>query len=183
MLDPTTRTTILKLRQEKLSIRRIARLLKISRNSVSKVIASQSSQPPPILRLEKAQPHREQILELYHRCRGNLVRVHEELVEGGAKLSYSALTRFCRAHGIGTKPKQAVGRYHFEPGQEIQHDTSPHVVVIGGKKRRVQTASAVLAYSRMSFLQCYPRFQRFECNAHGSPRGLRTASCTSIHSS
>ena len=45
----------------------------------------------------------------------------------------------------------------------MQHDTSPHTVEIGGVKRRVQTASAVLCHSRMLFFQCYPRFRRFEC--------------------
>jgi hypothetical protein len=44
----------------------------------------------------------------------------------------------------------------------MQHDTSPHVVELGGKKQKVQTASAVLCYSRMLFFQCFPTFQRFD---------------------
>jgi hypothetical protein len=91
------------------------------------------------------------------------VRVHEELVISGAELSYPALTAFCRRHGIGQAPPVAVGQYHFEPGEEMQHDTSPHEVALAGKKRKVQTASAVLCYSRMLFFQCYPTFQRFDC--------------------
>ena len=47
--------------------------------------------------------------------------------------------------------------------EEMQHDTSPHELELGGKKRKVQTASAVLCYSRMLFFQCYPTFQRFDC--------------------
>jgi hypothetical protein len=35
----------------------------------------------------------------------------------------------------------------------MQHDTSPHEIKLAGKKRRVQTASAVLCYSRMLFFQ------------------------------
>ena len=38
---------------------------------------------------EKAEPYRQQILELFAQCKGNLVRVHEELVAGGAELSYT----------------------------------------------------------------------------------------------
>jgi hypothetical protein len=57
----------------------------------------------------------------------------------------------------------AAGQYHFEPGEEMQHDTSPHEVQLAGKKRKVQTASGVLYYSRMLFFQCYPAFQRFDC--------------------
>jgi len=91
------------------------------------------------------------------------VRVHEELVAAGAELSYPALTAFCRRHGIGQAPPVASGQYHFEPGEEMQHDTSPHEVELDGRKRKVQTASAVLCYSRMLFFQCYPTFRRFDC--------------------
>lgn len=163
MLDEKTRDTILTLAQRQISMRRIAKLLQISRHSVKKVIESQSSQIKPISRPEKAQPYRDEILELHATCRGNLVRVHEELTAQGAQISYPALTAFCRRHRIGAKPKQRAGRYSFEPGQEMQHDTSAHKAEIGGKVRKIQTASAVLCYSRMIFFQCYPRFRRFEC--------------------
>src|SRR5438093_1227324 len=89
-------------------------------------------------------------------------RVHEDLVEGGAVLSYAALTAFCRRHGLGYAPPTPAGRYDFAPGEEIQHDTSPHELELAGKKRKVQTASAVLCYSRMLFFQCYPNFRRFD---------------------
>lgn len=91
------------------------------------------------------------------------MRVHEELLAAGAELSYPALTAFCRRHGIGQTAPEAAGHYEFEPGQELQHDTSPHDLVLGGKTRKVQTASAVLCYSRMLFIQCYPAFRRFDC--------------------
>ena len=91
------------------------------------------------------------------------MRVHEELLASGAQLSYQALTAFCRRHGIGQAPPVPAGQYHFEPGEEMQHDTSPHELELAGKKRKVQTASAVLCYSRMLFFQCYPTFQRFDC--------------------
>jgi transposase len=116
-----------------------------------------------LIRSEKAEPYRQQILEQWINCKGNLVRVHEELVASGMPLSYPALTAFCRRHGIGQKPKVAVGQYEFQPSEELQHDTSPHQVEIAGKRRGVQTASAVLCYSRMLFFQCYPTFQRFDC--------------------
>ena len=78
-------------------------------------------------------------------------------------MSYAALTAFCRRQGIGHEPKKPAGEYHFLPGQELQNDTSPHDVKMGGQLRRVQTASAVLCYSRMLFFQFYPTFQRFDC--------------------
>ena len=91
------------------------------------------------------------------------MRVHEELVAGGAALSYPALTGFCRRQGIGQTPLVPAGQYHFEPGVEMQHDTSPHTVEVGGRKYKAQTASAVLCYSRMLFFQINPTFQRFDC--------------------
>jgi hypothetical protein len=101
---------------------------------------------------------------LYDSCEGNLVRVHEELVaEGAAELSYPALTAFCRRQGIGQKERVPVGRYPFEPAQEMQHDTSPHELMLDGRRRRVQTASLVLCYSRLLFFQFYPRFTRLDC--------------------
>ena len=163
MLDQTTRTTILTLHEAGHGTRAIARTLHISRNVVKRVIDSRSAEPPPFARGDKVEPYRDQILELLERCKGNLVRVHEELTALGAQISYPALTGYCRRHGIGHEPVQPVGRYHFDPGQEMQHDTSPHDVILGGHKRRVQTASLVLCYSRMLFFQHYPRFDRFAC--------------------
>ena len=118
---------------------------------------------PPLLRPEKAEPYRPQILELMNTSKGNLVRVREELAARGVSLSYSTLTAFCHRHGIGQPPPVAAGRYEFQPGEEMQHDTSPHEVQLAGQRRKVQTAAAVLAYSRMLFFQMYPTFQRFDC--------------------
>jgi transposase len=141
----------------------IAQVLRVSRLSVRKVLRSNSTNVPEIQRAEKAEPYREQILDLLTSCKGNLVRVHEELVASGAALSYPALTGFCRRQGIGQTPVVPAGQYHFEPGVEMQHDTSPHTVEVGGRKYKAQTASAVLCYSRMLFFQINPTFQRFDC--------------------
>jgi hypothetical protein len=163
VLTESQRATILELHSQGLGQRRIARTLKIARPTVKKVIDSQSPTRPAIDRASKVEPYREEIVELYPRCKGNLVRVHEELQVLGAELSYPALTAWCRREGIGQEPKVPAGRYHFDPGEEMQHDTSPHTVVIGGRRRKVQTASAVLCHSRMVLVQCYRRFRRFEC--------------------
>jgi transposase len=163
MLSQAQRTTILELHGQGVSKHEIARVLKVSRLTVRKVLRSNSVQVPSILRREKAAPYRQQILELMTRCQGNLVRVREELAASGIQLSYSTLTAFCHRHGIGQPPVVAAGTYDFLPGEEMQHDTSPHELLLAGKKRKVQTASAVLCYSRMLFFQMYPTFQRFDC--------------------
>lgn len=163
MLDEVTRSTILRLRDEGHGTRRIAKELRISRAAVRSVVERGNAAVPHLARKELALEHRAEILELYHSCKSNLVRVHEELVAGGAALSYQALTAFCRRHGIGHENKPPVGRYHFEPGEEMQHDTSPHKIKLCGKDVHVETASLVLAHSRMLYFQHYPRFTRFVC--------------------
>jgi transposase len=163
MLSQSQRVAILELHAQKVSGREIARVLKINRRTVREVLRSGSTEVPLVSRAEICEPHRDQILELLARCKSNLVRVQEELAASGADLSYSALTAFCRRHGIGQAPVVAAGRYTFEPGAEMQHDTSPHMVEVAGKRRKAQTASVVLCYSRLLFFQIYPTFNRFDC--------------------
>jgi transposase len=163
MLDQSTRQAIVRLHEQGHGTRSIARALGVSRTAVRFVLGSGTVQAPSMQRAERAEPYRQDILELYKSCKGNLVRVHEELLARGAALSYPALTAFCRKHGIGRKRPLPAGQYHFAPAQEMQHDTSPHQASIGGKLRRVQTASLVLCYSRMLYIQLYPSFTRFDC--------------------
>jgi transposase len=163
MLSQAQRTAVLELKAKGVTKREIARLLNLSRLTVRKVLRSNSTSVPQIQRAEKAEPYRQQILDLLSTCKGNLVRVHEELTASGAALSYPALTAFCRRQGIGQTPIMPAGQYYFEPGVEMQHDTSPHEVEVGSRKYKAQTASAVLCYSRMLFFQINPTFQRFDC--------------------
>ena len=163
MLTQTQRAAILQLHSQQVPKREIARLLEISRQSVRRVLKANSASVPKIERSEKPTPYRQQILELLPACKGNLVRVHEELVAGGAEFSYQALTAFCRREEIGHTAPAPAGRYQFQPGEETQHDTSPHTVTVGGRTFKAQTASAVLCYSRMLFFQILPGFQRFDC--------------------
>lgn len=163
MIHHDIRAAILTLRAQGHGTRTIARTLKVSRWTVREVLRAGNPEVPRPARPEKASSLEADIRREYERCKGNLVRVHEELLAAGAVLSYQALTGFCRRHGIGYEPPKPAGRYHFEPGQEMQHDTSPHVARIGGAERKVQTASLVLPYSRMRFIQLYPAFNRFVC--------------------
>jgi transposase len=164
MLSHNQRTTILELHARGMPRREIARTLGLSRKAVGEVIRSGRAEVPTLVRTSRLNEHRELIRQLFASCRSNLVRVHEELVaETKAAVSYAALTAFCRREGIGTTPKIASGEYDFAPGQEMQHDTSPHQLDILGKLRAVQTASAVLCYSRRLLFQFYPSFTRFEC--------------------
>jgi hypothetical protein len=165
MLDEQTRTAIFKLHEHGHGSRAIAQALKVARATVRQVIRSGHRTVPPLLRAQRCEPWREQILQLHAQYQGHLGRVYEELLKSGATLSYPALTAFCRRHRIGSAPPPPAGHYEFAPGREMQHDTSPHTAQIGGVRTRVQTASVVLCYSRTIFFQMYPRFTRFECKA------------------
>ena len=80
----------------------------------------------------------------------------------GAEVPYSTLTYWVRELQLREEPPARVGHYDFAPGQEMQHDTSPHRLRIGGILLTAQCAGLILGFSRQSFIQYYPRFTRFE---------------------
>jgi transposase len=173
MLDRELRTAILTLAAKGRRIREIARALGVSRNSVKAVLDQGQAQPQAQERASQLDAHLEEIRALHALCRGkdgrvNMVRVWEELrgrlEKDGKKLeaSYQALTWFCRQRGIGAVEKVPAGRIVTAPGEEMQHDTSPHIISLSGKKVTRQCASLVLGYSRMLYVQYYPRFDRFQ---------------------
>ncbi len=165
MLDEPTRQAILRLLQGGRGVRQTARAVGVSRNAVRRVRKEGGAEVPVILRAEQLTPHRDRIEALLKSCKGNLVRVHEELEGEDVHVGYSTLTTYCRKHALLGQPKQRSGTYHFAPGEEMQHDTSPHDIVIGGRKRRMQCASVVLCYSREMFVQVYPTYNRFYAKA------------------
>jgi len=161
MLDLDTRRAIFQLKGRGLGLRAIARALGISRNSVRAVLAQGSAEVPSIERPQVGSPHLDALRVLYAECKGNRVRVWEEAQKQGIAISYPALTAFLRRCGVGVKVKQPAGQYHFGPGEEMQHDTSPHQVKVGETMRHLQCASLVLCYSRMIFARAYPVWNRF----------------------
>jgi hypothetical protein len=162
VLNYHIRSAILQLALVGHGTRFIANAVGVSRKAVRKVIEEGSAEVPEIVRPDRLGPYLAQIRALYTVCAGNLVRVHEELLaRHGVEVPYSTLTRFCRDAKIGVVPKQAAGRYVFGPGEEMQHDTSPHVVEIDNRPVRLQCASLVMCFSRRRFIQCYPRWTRF----------------------
>ena len=161
MLDADRRHAILTLSQQGHGVRTIARAVGVSRNAVRRVQESGSAAVNEAVHPEQLTCDLETIRDLYSHCRGNRVRVWEELTALGTTVPYTTLTGFMRRHGIGVAAKVRAGSYSFEPGEEMQHDTSPHDVEVGGKKRRLQCAALVLCHSRMLFARCYPTFNRF----------------------
>lgn len=162
MLDEDTRQTVLRLLAAQQSKRAIAKALKISREAVAKIALAGVATLPERTPTSRLDPHHDKIVALHRACKGNWVRVHECLQDEGVAVGYSALTEYARHHKIGKKAKKRSGQYDFGPGQEMQHDTSPHDVVIGGRQFRLQCASLVLCHSRMLYAQVYWRWSRLE---------------------
>lgn len=147
------------------SLREISRLLRLSRNTVRRILRTPDTRdaPTPQAGAGPLEPALQQRLqEVYARARGNAVRMGQILgEEDGLSLPYSTLTRWVRRAELRQRPKRS-GQYHFEPGQEMQHDTSPHRLEVAGAGQLAQCASLVLAYSQRLFMQYYARFTRLE---------------------
>ncbi len=163
MIPYEIREAILVLQQQGRAIREISRALKVSRNTVRRVLRKSKPKPPPAPTQDPALM--EVLPAIYRRCKGNGVRIREILEDEYAiEIAYSTLTCLLREQQL-REPKRRSGIYTFEPGEEMQHDTSPHWVELGEKRLTAQCASLILAYSRLLFIQYYPAFTRFEAKA------------------
>ncbi len=150
------------LRAQGHTLREISRLLHLARNTVRRILRSSPHEARGEPRAAaRADQHAGQIAEAFIKARGNVVRAQELLAGQGVEIAYSSLTR--RVRQAELRPgKRRAGEYSPLPGVEMQHDTSPHRVTIGGRSVTAQCASLVLACSRRLFAQYYPRFTRFE---------------------
>ena len=163
MIRQSKKDAIVELKKTGMSLRDIAKTLKAGRNTVTKVLDDQDEEALP-QRNSRYEEHVPLIQELFKDCKGNAVRVVEELESRHQiKIPYQSLTWIMRKYEIRERKKRRAGQYYFKPGQEMQHDTSPHLVVINGKKVSTQCASLTLAFCRRIFIQYYPCFTRFEC--------------------
>lgn len=160
MISETLRQTIVCLHERGVALREICQIVKCSRNTVRRALRpSRQSKPGD---RSKYLPVVELLPELLHRCKHNRERVCEVLAsEHGVVIPYSTLTWLIREQALN-EPKPRSGEYHFGPGEEMQHDTSPHSILLNGQTHTLQCASLVLAYCRVLYVQYYLRFTRFE---------------------
>ena len=110
MIDPDLREAILALHRKGTPIRKIVRLLAISRNSVRGVI--RQPPPPPAGVAEPAIPAHllTPLRETFVRCEGNVVRVQEVLAaEHAIDIPYSTLTRWVREADLRAPKQRAPG--------------------------------------------------------------------------
>ena len=161
MITKESQQAIISLHERGVPTRQISQILKISRNTVKRVL--QGKWQDTVQRPSSYGDLSDVVREAFASAEGNAVRVQEILESKcGRKVPYSTLTRIVRDLELRQDRKQRAGAYVFGPGEEMQHDTSPHQVLMGGKKVKAQCADLVLAYSRRLFIQYYPAYTRFE---------------------
>src|SRR5436309_12841220 len=151
------------------TIREIVRDLKVSRNTVRKVLRSgetafeyeRNVQPRPklgrwmtelddLLSGNAAKPAREQL---------TLIRLFEDLRGRGYEGGYDAVRRYARrwAKERGQATAAAFVPLSFAPGEAYQFDWSHEVVLLSGVTVTVKVAHVRLCHSRMLFVRAYPR--------------------------
>jgi transposase len=187
--------TIGRIRREHLSkgksIKEIARDLKISRNTVRKVLRSGDTsfsyerevQPRPKLGRWKAELDRMLITNAGKstRERLTLIRVYEELRALGYEGGYDAVRRYARTWGRehAALTADAYVPLSFAPGEAYQFDWSHEIVVMNGVTTAVKVAHVRLCHSRMMFARAYPReTQEMVFDAHERAFAFFKGACT-----
>ncbi len=173
------------------SIREIARDLKVSRNTVRKVLRSGATsfeymrvvQPRPKLGawhgdLDRMLSDNETRAA---RERLTLIRVFEELRGLGYQGSYDAVRRYAKKWRVerGAATAEAYVPLSFAPGEAYQFDWSHEVVLINGTTVTVKVAHVRLCHSRMLFVRAYPReTQEMVFDAHNRAFAFFKGTCT-----
>jgi transposase len=187
--------TIGRIRREHLvkgkSIKEIARDLKISRNTVRRILRSGETsfsyerevQPRPRLGSWKADLDRMLTINAGKapRERLTLIRLFEELRALGYEGGYDAVRRYARAWSR-EHASQTVAVFvplSFAPGEAYQFDWSHEIVVINGVTVTVKVAHMRLCHSRMMFFRAYPReTQEMVFDAHERAVAFFKGACT-----
>src|SRR6266478_2513551 len=172
------------------TIKEIARDLKVSRNTVRRVLRSGATsfeyerevQPRPklgrwtadlenVLAANAIKAAREQL---------TLIRMFEELRGRGYDGGYDAVRRYARrwAKQHGQATSTAYVPLSFGPGEAYQFDWSHEVVLLSGVTVIVKVAHVRLCHSRMLFVRAYPReTQEMVFDAHDRAFALFKGTC------
>ena len=164
MLSAEQCQTILALSRAGESNRSIARRLSIDRKTVNGVLENKRKSEES-MRSACAKIDEELLRTLHVDCDGRIQRIHEKLSEEhGVEIAYSTLTLHCRKLGLSAKRKATKRHYHIsmDPGEEMQHDTSPYTITLGSVRIKVIASVVYLRYSKMRYLKFYLHFCRYD---------------------
>ncbi len=150
-------------------IKTISRKLKVSRNTVRKVLRSgvtehkykREHQPLPQLadHVDRLESLLEDDWQRPKKRRYTAKRLFEVLQSEGYSGGYDSIQRYVKKWRTnkGKTSKSAYIPLHFEAGDAYQFDWSHESVVLGGVAQVVKVAHFRLSHSRQSFIVAYPR--------------------------
>jgi transposase len=175
---------------KKHGIKRIARELRLSRNTVRLIVRGEARehryhrQDQPLPQLGAYREHLEKLLEENAgkgpRERLTFQRIYEALRLEGYRGGYDAVRRYGRAWERRHAASQAEAYVPlvFAPGEAYQFDWSHECVVIDGVVTMAKIAHMRLCHSRMPFLRAYPReAQEMVFDAHEKAFAFFKGSC------
>ena len=151
------------------TIRQIARDLRVSRNTVRKVLRSGETsfeydrEVQPLPKLGRWTADLDELLAgnatKAAREQLTLIRIFEELRRRGYEGGYDAVRRYARrwSKERGHSTAAAFVPLTFAPGEAYQFDWSHEVVLLSGVTVIVKAAHVRLCHSRMLFVRTYPR--------------------------
>ena len=157
--------------RQKLSIREIARLTGVSRNTVTKHLAANTIEPifATPERQSKLDPFAEKLVSWLkteagksRKERRTVKQLHADLLVLGFTGSYARVAAFARRWKADRhREQQTTGRgtfvpLHFDPGEAFQFDWSEDFAVLGGERTKLQMAHIKLSHSRAFLLRAYP---------------------------
>ena len=152
------------------AIKKIARDLRVSKNTVRKVVRGDETsysyerkiQPMPKLGpwVEELERRLEANEKKPRRDRFSLLRVHEDLLALGYGGGYDAVRPYARTWRRRWRllsPSQGFVPLSFDPGEAYQFDWSHEYARLSGVTTKVKAAHMRLCYSRMQLVQIFPR--------------------------
>jgi transposase len=173
------------------SMKKIARELHVSRNTVRKILRTDETdfsyererQHLPktgvwkaeierLLAANEGRPSRERL---------TLIRIYEELRALGYDGSYDAIRRYAKgwAKNRRSATAQAYVPLYYAPGEAYQFDWSHEIVLINGTTTTVKVAHVRLCHSRMMFARAYMReSQEMVFDAHDKAFAFFRGTCT-----
>ena len=153
MLRSGTINTIHELATQGKSIREIARIVGIARNTVRRCLRGKKEAVPRPKRGSVLDPYKAQIRTWIHQdhlynCETMLSRLREMGYRGNATILRD-FVRPLRPRKVGHHP---IMRYETKPGEQMQYDWGEFHYEQEGQDRKVYGFTAVLSYSRMRFI-------------------------------